>query len=82
MSDSVNEFGLGSENTQGDGPSPHGDPGHGLEHGLGPSEGPYVGEAAEDEEGTRFGLGSDNTQETPPVDEPPSPDPLEHGLGE
>ncbi len=82
MSDSVNEYGLGSESTQGGGPLPHGDPGHGIEHGLGPSEGPYVGESAEDEEGVKFGLGSDNTQATPPVPEEPDPNPLEHGLGD
>lgn len=82
MSDSVNEYGLGSENTQEEQPLPHGDPGHGIEHGLGPSDGPYVGEAAADEEGVKFGLGSDNTQDTSPVAEPAEPDPLRHGLGD
>ncbi len=81
MSDSVNEYGLGSENTQEEQPLPHGEPGHGIEHGLGSSDGPYLDDPAA-EEGAKFGLGSDNTQDTPPVEEPPEPDPLRHGLGD
>ncbi len=89
MSDDVNEYGLGAPNTQtdqadavidaykGETEEP------GIEHGLGPSDGPFLGESAPEEEGTRFGLGSDNTQEGDVVRAPDTedePDPLEHGL--
>ncbi len=83
MSDSVNEYGLGAPESQ-DQPmppvpeTPGPDP---LVHGLGPSDGPFEGEAAPEEEGTRFGLGDDDTQPEPPGPETTGPDPLEHGLG-
>jgi hypothetical protein len=97
MSDDVNEYGLGAPNTQTDEAGDHvheADQGSGLGHGLGPSEGPFLGEAAAEEEGVRFGLGSDNTQDGDVVHDPAAdsdiqyqpgaqpvrPDPLEHGL--
>lgn len=87
MSDGVSEYGLGSPDTQ-----PDEVPGEAVEaekaasreealaHGLGPSEGPFLGESASEDEGTRFGLGADNTQDgaAEPVADPG--DGLEHGL--
>lgn len=81
MSDSVNEYGLGAENTQETPPVTGKDEGPGLAHALGPSDGPFLGESAAEEEGTKFGLGADNTQASAPQPEPVFPDPLEHGLG-
>ncbi len=90
MSDDVNEYGLGAPNTQTDQADEVIDAYRGetvepgLEHGLGPSDGPFLGESAPEEEGTRFGLGSDNTQEGEVVGErrldPDGRDSLEHGL--
>lgn len=94
MSDDVNDYGLGAPNTQPGESVDRGydeDEGMGLEHGLGPSEGPFVGESAPEEEGLRHGLGDENTQDADVVDDPGAespiqhqptaqPDPLEHGL--
>ncbi|MCA0295647.1 MAG: hypothetical protein LCH96_10135 [Actinobacteria bacterium] len=88
MSDGVSEYGLGSPDTQvGD------DVGSAVEaekaesreqalaHGLGPSEGPFEGESASEDEGTRFGLGSENTQDADVAEPAADPgDGLEHGL--
>lgn len=71
MSDSVNDYGLGAPNTQ----DPTNDtgldvgPDRDLEHGLTPTEGPFVGESATEEEGTEYGLGDENTQD-PTVRDP------------
>jgi len=88
MSDGVNEYGLGSPDTEpGDAPNTAFEAeeaqshAQGLAHGLGPSEGPFLGESASEDEGTRFGLGSDNTEGDLAEPEADPGDRLEHGLG-
>jgi hypothetical protein len=63
-----------------------------LASGVGPTGGPYRGEGALEEEGTRYGLGDENTQEDDLVRDNtdgdiayqpgmrPGSDPLQHGL--
>jgi hypothetical protein len=71
MSDSVNDYGLGAPNTQ----DPTADtgldtgPDRDVDYGLGPTDGPFEGESASEEEGTRYGLGDENTQQ-PTADNP------------
>ncbi len=67
MSDRANQNDPGSDSTQADRPLPPRGPGHGVEHGPGPTEGPYLGEAAEDEEVVKFRHGPDATQDAPPA---------------
>ncbi len=67
MSDSVIKNDPGSGRTQEDRPLPPRGPGHGVEHGPGPTEGPYVGEGAEDEEVVTSRHGQDATRDTPPA---------------
>ncbi len=67
MSDRVNENGPGSGSTQADRPLPPRGPGRGVEHGPGPTEGPYLGEAAEDEEVVMSRHGPDATQDVSPA---------------
>ncbi len=75
MSDSVDDYGLGTPDSQPGVPLPHHREGDPLATGL---ESPD-GYNPEPEDGTEFGLGSENTQPGPPLPEDEQPE--KHGLG-
>lgn len=75
MSDSVNDYGLGTPDSQPGAPAPHTPHTDPLATGLGSPD----GFDPEPEDGTEFGLGADNTQSNPPTPEESQPD--KHGLG-
>jgi hypothetical protein len=75
MSDSVNDYGLGTPGSQPGVPKPRPPQSDPLATGLGSPD----GHDPAPEDGTEFGLGADNTQPGSPQPEPEQPD--RHGLG-
>jgi hypothetical protein len=57
-------------------------PARAVEPRVGPTEGPYLGESAPEEEGARFGAGSGRLPNTPLRTTPATARPLEHGVDE